>query len=85
MVAEDEVVDAAYLKKVLNNETSKDIPFFDMWNKMALLNLTEYLERNDYIVVPGKYVINQAWGFEEGYIIVGDEKQEILKFKSKNK
>ncbi len=82
-VAEGELVDSVYLNQVLNGEISKDVPF-GMWNNEALSKLAEYLERNNYVVAPGQYDINQAWGFEDGYIIVGDEKREILRFESKS-
>lgn len=82
-ISEDETVDAEYLKRVKSGEIKKDVPYFNMLNEPALTNLIEYMENNEYEIVPGEYSINQGWGFRDGIFIVGDEPREILKFKKK--
>lgn len=82
-IAEDETVDAEYLKRVKSGEIKKDVPYFDMLDEATLTNLIEYMENNEYEIVPGEYGINQGWGFRDGLFIVGDETREILKFKKK--
>lgn len=84
-IPEDEIVDATHLKKVLDGEIQKETPYFDIWNDTELLKLIEYMEDNNYMIVPGRYVINQAWKFSDGKFLVGiGEEREVLKFINKD-
>ena len=53
-IAEDETVDAEYLKRVKSGEIKKDVPYFDMLDEATLTNLIEYMENNEYEIVPGE-------------------------------
>lgn len=89
-VGKSETIDAVYLekvyyleKKVYNKKIKYDKPYFDMMNDVALLNLIAYLKKYDLEVAPGDYKLNQGWGFEDGYFIIGNRKQKVLKFRKK--
>lgn len=84
VVLPKEIADADYIKKICGGEVSKCVPYFDMWNNDALEALMLYMENNNYIIVPGTYILNQRWGFEDGYVIADGEKLEILKFTKKD-
>ena len=82
-VGKSETIDAVYLEKVYNKKIKYDKPYFDMMNDVALLNLIVYLKKYDLEVAPGDYKLNQGWGFEDGYFIIGNRKQKVLKFRKK--
>lgn len=82
-ISEDETVDAEHLRNVMDGKIKKDVPYFDMLDKATMTNLIEYMENNEYEIIPGEYGINQGWRFKDGLFIVGDETREILKFKKK--
>ncbi len=84
IISDDEVIDASYLKKVLDGEIVKDIPYFDMLGDTEFTKLINYMEKNDYIIQAGNYIINQAWQFEDDVFMLNDgKKKEVLKFKKK--
>jgi len=90
-VENDEIIDSDFLKNLTKGEIKKCKPFFDLWDSNELEKLIEYMEINDYRILPGKYTINQAWGFEDGMFVIKKvvdgkievEKREILKFQIK--
>lgn len=83
-ISDDETVDANYLQKILDKEIVKDVPYFDMWDDVELKNLIDYLSINNYVIKPGTYTFNQAWGFDNGMFTLNNgEKREVFKFVSK--
>lgn len=73
-VRENEIVDAEYLSRVADGRIN-DSPF-ESWDNEEMPKLIEYLKKNDFIIEPGKYTINQAWPFEKV--------RDILRFKVRN-
>jgi len=83
-ISDYEVVDAAHLQKVLDGKINKDVPYFDLWNKEELKKMIDFMKKNDYMIVPGKYTFNQAWRFEDGMLVLNNgEKREVFKFQKK--
>lgn len=83
-ISEGEIVDAVYLQQVLDGDVKKEVPYFDLWNKEELKKMIVYMDKNDYMIVPGKYTINQAWSFEDGkFVLNNGEKREVFKFQKK--
>lgn len=84
VISENGVVDAEHLQMVLDGKIQKDVPYFDMLPDEELLKLIAYMEDNNYIIVPGRYEINQSWTFYEGkFVLNNGEKRAVLKFKKK--
>lgn len=84
-VSDNEVVDANYLQKVLDGEVKKEVPYFDLLDDKELKSLIDYMEQNNFIIVPGQYAFNQAWAFDNGVFVLNNgEKREVLKFKTKD-
>jgi len=82
VVSKNEVVDAAHLQQVLDGEIQKDYIYFDMWNDASLERLIAYMLDHDYTIAPGRYTINQAWGFDDGELVLpSGERTEVFKFK----
>jgi len=85
IISENDIVDSEHLQKVLDGKIQKDIPYFDMWNDKELSKLIEYMSDNNYIIVPGRYVINQAWRFSDGkFVLNNGDKRVVLKFKKRS-
>ena len=77
---------------MLDKDIKKDVPYFDQWDSDEFKKLIEFMKENNYIIKPGKYTFNQAWGFEDGLFCIkrldkngkiSIEKREILKFRKK--
>ena len=84
-ISEGEVVDAAHLQKVLEGKIHKDVPYFDLWNEKELKKMIDYMKKNDYMIIPGRYTFNQAWRFKDGMLVLNNgEKREVFKFQKSN-
>lgn len=84
-VSEDEIIDADYLRKVLEDEANKDESVFYLWDSEELTKLIDYMSENDLIIAAGQYSFNQACNFEDGFFTLNNgEKQQVFKFIKKD-
>ena len=84
-VSEDEIIDADYLRKVLEGEANKDESVFYLWDSEELTKLIDYMSENDLIIAAGQYSFNQACNFEDGFFTLNNgEKQQVFKFIKKD-
>jgi len=86
LVAENESVDAAYLRNVLNGEiiSEGNLPFWDLWDENELLKMIAYMEHNNFKIFPGAYTFNQASRFEDGLLRTPPgEKIQVFQYQSK--
>ena len=85
-IAENEIVDAAYLQNVLSGKIVREgnLPFWDLWDKNELFKMIVYMEHNNFKIIPGTYTFNQASRFEDGLLRTPPgEKQQVFQFQSK--
>ena len=83
-IADNETIDAEHLQKVLEGKYKIETPYFDLMDQEELAKMVEYMRQNDYITAPGKYILNQAWSFEDGVFILNNgEKRKIFEFQPK--
>lgn len=91
-IPEEDIVDAEYMKRVLNNEVDKNKAYFNLLGEETLKNLIIYMDINDYVIVPGTYTLNQAWDFKDGVFLIQEvteegtvtiTKKEVIKFQKK--
>ena len=75
-VHNDETVDAKHLRCVLEGEIKKNEPYFDLWDAQELEKLIGYMEKNDFILVEGRYIINQTTTFDKAVEIFQFEQKE---------
>ena len=80
-ITDNETIDAEHLQKVLDGEVKKEMPYFDLWDNDELKKMIDYMNENNYIIIPGQYTFNQAWNFESGLFVLNNgEKREVFKF-----
>jgi hypothetical protein len=72
LVTEDMIVDASFIAKVNKGEIEYkrpgqpfEQPFFDMIGAEKCDKLIDYMIDNQFVIEPGKYIINQAWPLEK--------------------
>lgn len=85
-VSDKETIDAEYLKQVLEGKIKRNSPFFDLWDNQELKKMINYMAENNLILVAGEYTFNQAWKFDNGFLVLNNnEKREVFKFRQKDK
>ncbi len=65
-IPKDTVVNAQHLQDVLEEKFKTDKPYFNLWDKDELKKMIDYMDKNNLIITPGNYKLNQAWKFENG-------------------
>ena len=82
IITEEDIIDAVHLQKILDRELFIAEPYFDLWDNEELRKMIKYMKQNNYIIAPGKYIINQGWRFDDGlFINNNNEKFEVFEFK----
>ena len=85
-ISEGEIIDAEYLQQVFDGKIKRDNkPFFNLWDKQEFKKMIDYMEKNNLILVAGKYTFNQSWKFDNGFFVSNNnEKHEVFRFKQKS-
>lgn len=80
-ISEKETVDAQYLKLVLDGKAKGESRSFVLWDKQELEKMADYMDKNNLMLSAGEYTFNQAWKFDNGYLISNNnEKHEVFRF-----
>ena len=52
-----------------------------LWDKQELEKMADYMDKNNLMLSAGEYTFNQAWKFDNGYLISNNnEKHEVFRF-----
>lgn len=65
IIPEGMVVDNTYLYNVKNGSILHNKPFFNFIDDVEYEKLVNYMKKNNLVITPGKYTINQAWSAEK--------------------
>lgn len=71
-IEDNNIIDAEYLSKVADGTNDSAL---SLWDSEELPKLINYMKKNNFIIEPGKYTINQAWPFEKV--------REVLRFRKR--
>lgn len=95
-VSDNEIIDSTYLKNVFNfdiESTGKRLSDIEeltnlgslrLWNSAEFEKMINYMDDNNFMILPGTYTINQTYKFKDGLFEIGNGKQcEIFKFQTK--
>ena len=74
-IPETETIDYEYLNAIIDGKIEKNTSYFNLINNKELKKLSEFLKKNNYYILPGEYIINQAWKFNDGVFVGNDKKK----------
>ena len=77
IVIDGEPIDSVFLRNV-QNKSVEDSLNFDLLSDDVLTELINYMDESNYIITPGKYVVNQGWRFDYGEFILNNGKRQMV-------